>query len=78
MTYVFEDHARNFLDCVKSRQDPVEPVEAGQRTASLCHLANIAMQLRRKIQWDPEKEQILGDPEASQMLSRPVRPLWSA
>lgn len=74
--YVFDDHARNFLDCIKSRHDPVEPVEAGHRTASLCHLANIAMRLRRKIRWDPEKEEIIGDSEASQMLSRPIRPQW--
>ena len=46
---MFYDHARNFLDCVKSRKDPVEPVEAGHRTASMCHLANIAMRLRRKV-----------------------------
>ncbi len=78
VTHVFEDHARNFLDCVKSRLDPVEPVEAGHRTASVCHLANIAMRLRRKIRWDPEQEQILGDVEANQMLSRPVRDPWSA
>lgn len=73
---VYEDHARNFLDCIKSRKDPVEPVEAGHRTASMCHLANIAMQLRRKIRWDPEKEQILDDSQASQMLSRPIREAW--
>ena len=70
------DHARNFLDCIKSRQDPVEPVEAGHRTASLCHVANIAMLLKRKIQWDPEAEQIVGDDEAAQMLSRPRREPW--
>jgi predicted dehydrogenase len=75
--HVFEDHARNFLDCVKSREDPVEPVEAGHRTASLCHLANIAMQLARTIRWDPAHEQIVGDSEASGMLSRPVRAPWS-
>lgn len=77
VTHVFEDHARNFLDCVKSRQDPVEPVEAGHRTASLCHLANISMRLRRKIHWNPQQEQILDDAEASQLLSRPVRGAWS-
>src|SRR5690606_35836239 len=46
---VFADHSRNFLDCIKSRQDPVEPVEAGHHTANICHLANIAMLLKRKI-----------------------------
>jgi predicted dehydrogenase len=71
------DHARNFLDCVRSRQDPVEPVEAGHRTASLCHLANIAMRLRRKIRWDPHTEQIVNDEEADKMLSRPIRAPWT-
>jgi len=73
---VYEDHARNFLDCVKSRQDPIEPVEAGHRTATMCHLANIAMQLKRKVRWDPDTEQILDDSEASGLLSRPVRQDW--
>ncbi len=70
------DHVRNFLDSVKSRQDPIESVEIGHRTATLCHLGNIAMRLRRKIRWDPDKEQILGDDEASQMLTRPMRAPW--
>lgn len=67
------NHYRNFLDCVKSRQDPVEPVEIGHRTASLCHLGNIAMRLNKKIKWDPKKEQIVGDSEAAGMLARPLR-----
>ncbi len=67
---------RNFLDCIKTRQEPIEPVEIGHRTASLCHLGNIAIQLMRKLQWDPEKEQFVGDDEANAMLSRPMRALW--
>jgi len=70
-------HVRNFLDCVRSRKEPVEPAEAGHRTASLCHLANIAMKLHRKIRWDPKEERILGDEEAQAMLSRPMRAPWT-
>jgi predicted dehydrogenase len=70
---VSPNHYRNFLDCVKSRQEPVEPVEIGHRTASLCHLGNIAMQLHRKIKWDPKKEVIVGDAEAAKMTARPMR-----
>lgn len=70
-------HVRNFLDCVKSRQDPLESVETGHRNASLCHLGNIAMKLHRKIRWDPKQEQILGDDEAAKMLSRPMRAPWT-
>ena len=71
------DHMRNFIDCVKSRKDPIEPVEAGHRTASLCHLGNIAMKLHRSIHWDPQMEQILNDEEAGKMLSRPMRAPWT-
>jgi predicted dehydrogenase len=70
-------HVRNFLNAVKSRQDPIEPVEVGHRTATLCHLGNIAMKLRRKIQWDPEAEKIVGDDEATAMLTRPMREPWT-
>jgi len=71
------DHSRNFLDCIKSRQDPVAHVEIGNSTANLCHLGNIAMLLHRKIRWDPKKEQVIGDEEANNMLSRPLRGLWT-
>lgn len=70
------DHVRNFLDAVKSRQDPIEPVDVGHRTASICHLGNIAMQLGRKIRWDPAAEQIVGDDEAAALLSKPRRQPW--
>ena len=74
--YVSENHYRNFLDCVKSRKDGVEPVETGHRTSMLCHLGNIAMQLKRRIKFDPAREQIVGDAEAAAMLSRPLRGPW--
>src|SRR4051812_14600482 len=70
------DHVRNFLDCIKSRQEPIGPVDIGHRTASICNLGNIAMRLKRKIRWDPDKEQILGDDEATALLSRPMRAPW--
>ncbi|MFZ2640041.1 MAG: Gfo/Idh/MocA family oxidoreductase [Verrucomicrobiia bacterium] len=73
---VSKNHQRNFLDCVKSRKDGVEPVEAGHRTSALCHLGNIAMVLKRKIKLDPQTEQIVGDDEANKMLSRPLRGPW--
>lgn len=74
--FYIPDHARNFLDAVKSRKDPIEPVEIGHRTAMLCHLGNIAMRLKRKIRFDPEKGQIVGDEEANRMLGRPMRAPW--
>lgn len=70
------NHYRNFLDSVKSRQDPIEPVEVGHRTATICHAGNIAMQLKRKLQWAPEQEMFVNDDEANQMLRRPYRKPW--
>ena len=70
---------RNFLDCVKSRQEPYFPAEIGHRCASLCHLGNIAMQTGRKLRWDPVKEEFSSDAEAnaSALRSRPMRAPWS-
>ena len=61
---------RNFLDCVKSRQDPYFPVDIGHRVSTVCHLANISLLLGRKVQWDPEREIFPHDDEANAMLSR--------
>lgn len=74
--YKSNDHHRNFLDCIKNRAETITPAEVGHRSTSLCLLANIAMLLKRKIRWDPEKEQIVGDEQASRMLSRPMRAPW--
>ncbi|MCZ2073441.1 MAG: Gfo/Idh/MocA family oxidoreductase [Bryobacteraceae bacterium] len=70
-------HVRNFLDCVKSRQKPIADVEEGHRTATTCHLANISLRTGRKIRWDPIREQITGDGDASAMLERPYREPWA-
>ena len=69
-------HVRDFLDCVKSRKRPVADVEGGHRTVTACHLANISLRLGRKVWWDPEKEEIVGDREASGWLVRPYRKPW--
>jgi predicted dehydrogenase len=69
-------HARNFLDCVKSRQRPNADVEEGHRSAVMCHLGNISMRLGRSLKWDAAREQVIGDAEANQWLSRPYRAPW--
>jgi predicted dehydrogenase len=69
-------HVRNFLDCVKSREEPVAPVEVGHRSASLCHLGNVAIRLGRNVKWDPKGERFPGDDEANEMLLRPLRAPW--
>jgi predicted dehydrogenase len=69
-------HVRNFLDCVKSRQRPNADVEEGHLTAVMCHLGNISTRLGRSIRWDPEKEMIVDDAEASKWVMRPYRAPW--
>jgi predicted dehydrogenase len=70
---VARPHIQNWLDCVKSRKDPVAPLEVGHRSATICHLAGIARELKRALKWDPKKEDIVGDAEASALLDRPRR-----
>jgi predicted dehydrogenase len=71
-----DNHHENFLACVASREKPICDVEIGHRTATACHLANIALRLSRKIEWDAAAEKIIGDDEASAMLARAWRPPW--
>ncbi len=74
----FKLHVRNFLDCVKSRRQPLSDLESGHRVATALHLANISLRIGRPIRWEADKEQITGDPEAAAMLSRPYRSPWDA
>jgi predicted dehydrogenase len=69
-------HHQNFVDAVRSRQQPFASAEIGHRTATICHLVNIAMLTGRKLRWDPDKEFIIGDEQANRMLSRPMRSPW--
>lgn len=71
------NHIRNFLDCIKTRRDPMAPVEVGHRSSTISHIANIAMQLKRKLRWNPDTERFIGDDAANKMLSRPNRAPWS-
>jgi predicted dehydrogenase len=74
----FSGHVRNFLDCIKSRGTPISDLESAHRVSSMCHLANLSLRLDRKLRWDPAVEDVIGDREASAMLSRPYRPPWDA
>jgi myo-inositol 2-dehydrogenase / D-chiro-inositol 1-dehydrogenase len=70
-------HIANFLACVKSRARPNADVEEGHRSATMCHLGNIATRLGRSLRWDAAKETIIADPEATHWLTRPYRHPWS-
>jgi len=74
--YMSRDHYQNFLDCVKSRRQTITPIEVAHRSASVGHLGVIAMELGRKIRFNPETETIIDDPEATRLLSRAYRSPW--
>lgn len=69
-------HHQDFIECVKSRGEPKATVEVGHHTASMCHLANVALRLGRKLRWDPDKEQFIGDEEANRMIIPSMRAPW--
>ena len=66
-------HMVNFFNCVKSRKLPISDVFTHHRSVSVCHLANIAMQLDRKLEFDPDAQKFRGDDEANAMISRKQR-----
>ena len=68
---------RNFLDCVKTREDPYFPVDVGHRVSTVCHLANTSLRLGRKVRWDPVAEVFEDDDEANATRTRAMREPWS-
>ncbi len=71
------NHVRDFLNCVKTREQPIAPVEAGHRSASIGQLGKIACMLGQKLTWNPETETFIDNTMANSMLSRPCRGEWS-
>lgn len=73
--HLYESHDQhgNWLECVKTRKQPISPIEIGHRACSACLLHHISMKLKRKIYWDPIKERFKNDDEANSMLSRAQR-----
>jgi len=74
--YESKGHQRNFLDCVKTRQPTVTPVETAHHSSIPGHLGLISMLVGRKLHWDVKHEKILNDRAASELLSRPYRAPW--
>jgi len=68
-----DEHHANWLDCVRSRKQPLAPAEIAHRACSTCLLHHIAMKAKRHLHWDPVKERFQNDAEANAMLSRPQR-----
>jgi len=68
-----QDHYRNWLESIISRKDPIAPVDQGARSLEACAVSWISMKLKRKLNWDPDKEMFIGDKEAQAMCSRKAR-----
>jgi predicted dehydrogenase len=74
--YESNNHFRNFLDCVKSRQPTIAPVETAHHSAIPGHLGLISMMTGRKIKWNVDREVITDDPDAAKLLTREYRSPW--
>jgi len=72
-----EDHIRNFIDCVKSRQQPRCDLETGHRSTSFAHLANISLATKSRIDWDPNTERITNNEKANELLHYQYRKPWT-
>jgi predicted dehydrogenase len=69
-------HIRNFLDCVKTRQEPNCSLQKGHRSTMFAHLANIAWETKSRLNWDMDREQFINHPEANEMLRYEYRAPW--
>ena len=67
---------RNFIDCIKTRQTPLCPIEEGHRSTSFAHLANIALATKERLHWDPEKELFTNSEAANKLLHYEYRAPW--
>ena len=75
--YASNDHAGNFLECIRTRKAPICTAEIGHRSATVCHLGTVSLRLGgRRCEWDPKAEKFTKDQEANEMLTRPYRKPW--
>jgi predicted dehydrogenase len=70
-------HTADFFRAIRTRQDPVSPVEAGQAASTLGNVADIALRLGRQLTWDPVHDQFVADEGANALLDRPLRSPWA-
>jgi predicted dehydrogenase len=74
--YPAEDHVREFLNCVGTRQQPASNAAVAHRSITACHAANVAVRLGRSVRWDPVKEEFVDDEQANRLRSRAYRQPW--
>jgi myo-inositol 2-dehydrogenase/D-chiro-inositol 1-dehydrogenase len=68
-----QEQHQNWLESIRSRKPPIAPVEIAHRACSTCLLSQIAMQLPRRLFWNPNAERFIDDDAANRMVSRPQR-----
>ncbi len=74
--YNSNNHARNLLDCVKSRKEAICPIDEAVQADILCHISDIAIRLEQKLRWDPAKERFVDNDAANHHLVRAMRSPW--
>ena len=70
-------HGNVFFDAIRNDKRPLADVEQGHFSSNPGHLMNIAWKVGRKIRWDAEKEQVIDDPEANALVTKPYRAPWT-
>lgn len=71
--YMTTEHHGNWLDCIRSRKQPISTVEMGHRACTICLISHTAMKVPALLRWDPEKERFLNNDQANSMLRRDQR-----
>jgi predicted dehydrogenase len=66
------DHSRNFVDAIKNKQRAICDIDTSVRSDALCQLTAIALQTKRKVQWDPQAERFVNDAEADKLMAHRV------
>ncbi len=74
---VSNNHMANFIQCVRSRQQPICNATVGHRSVTVCHLGNIAIRTGMRLRWNPMTEQFIDNMQATAWLSRPRRNPWA-
>jgi predicted dehydrogenase len=69
-------HHGNFLECVRTRKQPVENLDVGHHVSAVAHMGNLALRARGRVEWDAAKESTPGNPEAEKLIVRPYRAPW--
>ncbi len=74
--YESNHHARNLLDCVRSRKDTICPIDVAVQADTLCQISDIAIRQEQKLRWDPAKERFVNNDAANRRLVRSMRSPW--